>query len=1725
MNEAAVEAKGYLDKHKVGKFLQTMVQELLQEQPEDPFSFMGAYITGAGVKPACKDESSPPPLPARRRSSDRRSSEADVGFPASGGAPLPDLSGHHSIVARILHADPGLYTRLQDVRTPLGVSLARCIKPGIDVRGHHMIRSSGLVAGDAECYNVFEDVFLPVMRDLHGAVGMSPAAVQLQDIDASKVRRGPVDALRNFVLSVQVVGRRNLQGLRMPPAISREERREAERVVVGACLGFDGSLSGDYHPLRGSDSFVPVPGGMSEVDEARFEAEGLSMEMPDSLVMLAAGFGQQWPEGRGIFVSEKQNVAIFLNELDHFRIVSKENGSDLHAAFKRFFAVEAFMREGLSDAGYEVACCRRFGYLTANPECIGTALTISANVVLPRLGAQPQFSEFCKKIGLGARIPSYASEAPVEGVWEIFSGVKLGQSEVEQANRLTEGCLRLIQLERALENGESLDLPAQPSAMRTTTDEFLVGDEHPGFPVSDCPETLPDLNGLCSLCADVLREDPTIYERLRTRRTPSGVSFAACVKPCFDNEGHPMIKTIGAVAGDDACYSAFGELFDPIIARRHHLRVGSKAHPTDWDCARVVDLPLDPSDRNDRVISVRIRVSRSIRGLRMAPVCTLEERREVERIVTEALGGLGNGLSGEYWPLCGSQSYPLMPQGMSAEKEEEFVSKGLVFQVPDSGVLLAAGVGRHWPDARGTFVGDMQNFMVWVNPEEHVHMEYTLDGADLTKAFEATYRLHDALEAGLAISGHTFARSERLGYLGCCPSNLGTCLTASVTLRLPLLGSLHEFREICSFLKLNAHLSTFDPSSGLWQVSNMERLGSSEVSQVNSVIEGCRRLLEFETKLEHGEHPSPELWQRDLVDINELRQTTRDGLVQASLTGNLSMLFGALRQAEEDENVEVPLPALPCRFDEMPGLGSEPVPGFPVDDCPASLPDISKLNSITAKVLRKDPSIYTRLQNLRTPGGVSLARCIKPAMDNMGHKMIRTVGLVAGDADCYDTFNLIFDEVIRLRHPESCPEAVFTSDVDVSKVSRARLDPEARRVVGAQIELSRNLRGFRMLAAIERVDRMEVERVLVKALLGQSDESTSPRFGGEYWPLSGSESYLLRPGGMNEAAEKQLNQRGLLFHHPDSSQMLSGGIGRHWPEARGVFSNAKGDLSAWINEEDHLRLILKVNNGEVNLAKAFSIMRAAEDSIRAAVQAEGYDWARSRQYGYLTSCPSNVGTAMRVAVKVVLPLLGEHSDFRKVCKRLQLQARRFDGDQNRLETWELRSDSQPWGQSEVDQVNAVIEGSRALVKAEEQLTRGEQVDLESINREPLLTTAEAIPGLGDVSPQGFPTDVCPVALPDLSAHCNMTARLLREQPELYERLRGLRTPLGVGLALCIKPGMDVQGHVMVRTLGLVAGDPACYDVFRDLFDPVLKSCTTGSSADSASAGRMATGTLQRQPSCMDPFLVDAEPLDPSGQHLVSSRFRASRNLAGLRFAPTISRDERREVERVVVEALSGLCGDLEGEYFPLEFSSSTVGHPQGVDEDMEAELEDCEILLKPPESILSLASGVGRHWPDARGVFVNESRSLAVWVNGHEEHMDFVVTTPGTRGLREAFERFCRISEATRQAIRQQGHDFAYSDQYGYLTADPADVGTGGLRVTLLMRIVQLEISELKATCKAFGVCPRPRDSKQHGRVWSIEATGRLGQSEVDVINRAAAACRKLVELETKAGASSLPAT
>ena len=174
---------------------------------------------------------------------------------------------------------------------------------------------------------------------------------------------------------------------------------------------------------------------------------------------------------------------------------------------------------------------------------------------------------------------------------------------------------------------------------------------------------------------------------------------------------------------------------------------------------------------------------------------------------------------------------------------------------------------------------------------------------------------------------------------------------------------------------------------------------------------------------------------------------------------------------------------------------------------------------------------------------------------------------------------------------------------------------EADVVVSCRVRLARNLEGFPFLTRAQESTRGEIEERLRGGILG------------------GGLADRLQYGDL--ASMSHLDRQFLVERHLISrDHAFSQG-------PRGVAFAPDERISVMVNEEDHLRI--QTLRAGFQLKEAFTLANEVDDAIEAKV-----DYAFSSQFGYLTACPTNLGTGMRVSVMLHLPALVITREIEKV---------------------------------------------------------------------------------------------------------------------------------------------------------------------------------------------------------------------------------------------------------------------------------------------------------------------------------------------------------------------------------------------------------------------------------------------------------------------------------------------
>jgi len=110
------------------------------------------------------------------------------------------------------------------------------------------------------------------------------------------------------------------------------------------------------------------------------------------------------------------------------------------------------------------------------------------------------------------------------------------------------------------------------------------------------------------------------------------------------------------------------------------------------------------------------------------------------------------------------------------------------------------------------------------------------------------------------------------------------------------------------------------------------------------------------------------------------------------------------------------------------------------------------------------------------------------------------------------------------------------------------------------------------------------------------------------------------------AAAGEMDRRLLVERHLISRHQAEGN------HPRGVAVSSDETVAIMVNEEDHLRM--QTLRSGLQLDEAIAEIDRIDDKLE-----QRLDFAFHSRYGYLTACPTNVGTGLRVSVMLHLPAL------------------------------------------------------------------------------------------------------------------------------------------------------------------------------------------------------------------------------------------------------------------------------------------------------------------------------------------------------------------------------------------------------------------------------------------------------------------------------------------------------
>lgn len=169
-------------------------------------------------------------------------------------------------------------------------------------------------------------------------------------------------------------------------------------------------------------------------------------------------------------------------------------------------------------------------------------------------------------------------------------------------------------------------------------------------------------------------------------------------------------------------------------------------------------------------------------------------------------------------------------------------------------------------------------------------------------------------------------------------------------------------------------------------------------------------------------------------------------------------------------------------------------------------------------------------------------------------------------------------------------------------------------VVSSRIRLARNLANFPFMTKLDKATKQKIEEQ-VKEITPEIG------YGVKFVKLKDMDDITKMT-----LVEKHLVSPNFALNKEDTGAMLI---------------NDDENISIMINEEDHLRI--QVMNSGFDIENLMNLAIEVDEKIGSKLP-----YAYNEKYGFLTACPTNVGTGLRVSVMVHLPGLARTGNIRKI---------------------------------------------------------------------------------------------------------------------------------------------------------------------------------------------------------------------------------------------------------------------------------------------------------------------------------------------------------------------------------------------------------------------------------------------------------------------------------------------
>ncbi|XP_066156627.1 arginine kinase [Euwallacea fornicatus] len=323
----------------------------------------------------------------------------------------------------------------------------------------------GIMVPDLYAYKVFEEFLNPIIKeynyiDVNHDFSLRKGVQFFQEgIDEIDLH---LDPLGTLVVTGKLECSRNIKDFDLPKSLALSELEIVERIITNILL--NAKTARALYPNASEDEIRENGSGdyytMNEVLEQPSEAKvilassGLLIPLwniPESDRL----HGSHWPYGRGVFVNNSHNLAIYVNVLDHIRIITctdaQSSAGNVGLIYTRLSRVMQVIQENLDFVFDE-----KLGCLSSRPTFLGCGLHFSLTLKCPNLLKEPdKLRSLCTARGL-----TYNKHTNAAEVFKISNRVTVGVTELQCFEDFTTAVSNILQLEKDMTMSNSLHIAA-----------------------------------------------------------------------------------------------------------------------------------------------------------------------------------------------------------------------------------------------------------------------------------------------------------------------------------------------------------------------------------------------------------------------------------------------------------------------------------------------------------------------------------------------------------------------------------------------------------------------------------------------------------------------------------------------------------------------------------------------------------------------------------------------------------------------------------------------------------------------------------------------------------------------------------------------------------------------------------------------------------------------------------------------------------------------------------------------------------------------------------------------------------------------------------------------------------------------------------------------------------------------------------------------------------------